>query len=480
MQSNLCNLVPDGFLSQSTIIKSLGNGAQGQVYLTRVADGKEYAIKKLPIRDDAYDKGIDQNALYEIDALMRLRGTPNVMEIVGVCTQNDMTCIIMNSMEGDCIEYINKTSFPVRMNELGNFFSCIVRGKAYMEYLNINHYDIKPDNILVKYRPDGRPYFYLSDFGLARMNYDDFFTHYDMFTQYYRAPEYIVRRDRRSYKKYTGDIWAIAVSVLSFIINTNIFDKKKPEEILRLIQQYTSLDNIPFSEFVNDLTFGLPDISGVRVDIPAILLSRLTPQQYTLVAPICIVALGDMLALEPDERPSAREVLLSTCGEQLHPTTDLQRPQPRKIDTGSLDMIMRLSVCCTMNAATTLVAIEMFTRFLGRLHESTPGNFITPARSNDTVAVCCCRLASIYTEGSYKSYTKFITALTNIYAHVYNTGAVLDLEETYRVELLVLHVLTYEIYNIELTPLIAKLYNTGTNICNISQTNFLLPLSQWF
>lgn len=526
---NFCSYVPSNFLSTSRVIRNLGEGSHGQIKLIETADGQKYAVKQIDIHDDSFDKGISQNALYEIDALIRLKGAPNIIQMIGVCNgplgslgpldntesnntnsnlssftiknqpataiasssnvnisicsntiaTKDTTNIILEAMDSDLIKYIINNDFNTRLNQFNNLFLSLIRGKAYMEALNINHYDIKPDNILV--RNDNRTMlFVLSDFGLTRINFSDYINLGYLFTLWYRAPEYLANRDRRTFQNYSGDIWAIGMCLIIYILGGNPFALDTSNDILARIQMFTNQRNVSFAQFKDYIEgkcpTGLSNMTNDYLDVNLIFSTNMSPTDYAKLSPITIQYIQSMMNLNPDARPTAQSLLQTVFGESvILPDKIGEIPVVRKVTAEGIELIYRLGVSCTMTAASMLMAIELFTRFLGIYSIQYPG-----LQGNLNFAIIsCCRIANIYLEGTYRSYSKFIKSYISIISNVIGQIPNVTLNELYISEKILLDFIQYKIYNIGLTPLIKRVYERGVMLDRISFDVYSQNLSLW-
>ena len=144
--------------SKYTIIKELGRGGMGVVYLARNNDlMRNIAIKFV------LDTMLQKRFLREAQAISRL-SHPNIIGIHHLDFDDKNPYIEMEYVDGcDLQEYMQKTSLDFK--DRVRLLLPIVNAVAYAHQNNVIHRDIKPSNIIISKK--GYPY--LMDFGLAKI-----------------------------------------------------------------------------------------------------------------------------------------------------------------------------------------------------------------------------------------------------------------------------------------------------------------------
>lgn len=141
-----------------TIIRELGRGGMGVVYLARNNDlMRNIAIKFV------LDAMLQKRFLREAKAIAHL-SHPNIIGIHHVDFDDKNPYIEMEYVDGcDLKEYMQKTSLDFK--DKVRLLLPIVEAVAYAHQNNVIHRDIKPSNIIIS--KEGHPY--LMDFGLAKI-----------------------------------------------------------------------------------------------------------------------------------------------------------------------------------------------------------------------------------------------------------------------------------------------------------------------
>ena len=144
------------FEQEYCILRELGSGGEGKVYLVRHQVTEQLrAAKRLW-------KGTDADRLHELKMMKRLRH-PSLPEVIDVLPEKDCIWLIMTYVKGQCLQEL----FRGGISEM-EFFSIAGQLSEVLGYLHgrrmpILHLDIKPTNLLLK--RNGR--LVLIDFGAA-------------------------------------------------------------------------------------------------------------------------------------------------------------------------------------------------------------------------------------------------------------------------------------------------------------------------
>ena len=149
----------------------------GQLMLGRMVAIKEFFIQNLCNRDNESTivrMASQQNAttiakyrnkfLNEANTISNLHH-PNIISIFDVFEENDTAYYVMEYIEGGSLQDIIKIKEQLSEQDAVAYISQIAKAVEYIHSKNINHFDIKPANILV--RENGAPV--LIDFGISKI-----------------------------------------------------------------------------------------------------------------------------------------------------------------------------------------------------------------------------------------------------------------------------------------------------------------------
>eukprot|EP01119_Soliformovum_irregulare_P006273 TRINITY_DN1809_c0_g1_i3.p1 TRINITY_DN1809_c0_g1~~TRINITY_DN1809_c0_g1_i3.p1 ORF type:complete len:617 (-),score=196.28 TRINITY_DN1809_c0_g1_i3:439-2289(-) len=148
------------------LLSPIGQGAFGQVWKAKDRKGKIVAIKKMiQVVDDIFK---------ELEALQKLEH-PNIIPIISFYSDpNKYPALVMEFYEMTLTLFLKERHHPgsftkLEASELMDIFKQTMEGVEYLHSQLIGHRDIKPDNILVNVRKDGKiDRLVLSDFGTVK------------------------------------------------------------------------------------------------------------------------------------------------------------------------------------------------------------------------------------------------------------------------------------------------------------------------
>ncbi len=206
------------------IVRELGRGGMGVVYLGERADGefrKQVAIKL--ITAGRFDPGLEKRFRRERQILARFEHPGIARFIDGGATEEAQPYFVMEYVEGrPLVEFCAPLSIPGRIE----IFLKICHAVAHAHQSLIVHRDLKPSNILVT--ADGRPK--LLDFGLARVldsgsspeSADEPLTQagVPILTPAYASPEQI----RGEPFTVSGDVYSLGVILFELLAGRRPYD----------------------------------------------------------------------------------------------------------------------------------------------------------------------------------------------------------------------------------------------------------------
>jgi serine/threonine protein kinase len=471
----VCSFVSDDFLDNIRQIRELGRGTYGNVYLIETQDGSQYAVKYMNIDSEDPHIGVSQSILLDIDSLIRLRNVRDVINVIGICYQTNPSnssriALILEAMDSNLRSFIDKTSLKDRLRLTPHLLEVMVRVAALMETLNIIHFDIKPQNVLVRGR-DIQAQFKITDFGLAKayIGSNDISTD-EVFTRWYRPPEFLAVRNRSTFKIFAGDIWAIAITVLEFITGRPIFPGRDVANMLRLIYEAADTPDTSLLKFNTAIHNGT--ITG---QLSAMNLIRIHISQYEAeqLNPQIINMLSRMLSLNANDRPTGIQ-LLDEFNERINPeflSTLLPPPYPRRIHSGTIDLILRVGKNLNLSKATMLIALEIFTRYLDILAIDLNEDINLHVR-----ALAAIRIAAVYSYiGTIETYQikDAYQMVCGMMCSPIRNVQIAEMEKD------VLHNINFQIYNLNLSPVIERAYAKNIDLGAVNPNQFAESLESW-
>ncbi len=245
------------------IVKSIGHGGMGQVFLARRNDGvfdQEVALK---LSYQHIDEAVQQRFENERQILAQLNH-PNIAHLLDGGTSSDKRpYLVMEYVKGKTIAAYCQ-DHKLRLKERIALIIQASRAVSFAHNQLILHRDLKPENILVNDSGDVK----LIDFGIAKLINEDHFsqTATQIMTRQYASPEQI----RGLPVTAQSDLFSLGVIAYEIITgyhpfphNGDYFESEQSRlsgKILKVNQRDTekykpisSLDDIPASRIQGDL-----------------------------------------------------------------------------------------------------------------------------------------------------------------------------------------------------------------------------------
>lgn len=206
------------FLGDYRIMKRLGEGGMGKVYLARrERDNLRVAIKVLPPKKALEDEQALKRFYREMELSRKVRH-PNLTRTLEVGSVGDAHYMVMEYVPGDSlynlVKGIHGGSGPLRFDEAARYFIRALTGLHAAHQAGLVHRDIKPSNLMVTPEGDAK----ILDLGLAKsMHEESALTHPNSVvgTLDYASPEQLAdasKADARSDLYSTGCTLYFALS----------------------------------------------------------------------------------------------------------------------------------------------------------------------------------------------------------------------------------------------------------------------------
>ncbi len=153
------------FLGGYRLLRPLGEGGMGKVYLAENDRGERVAIKVLPPRRALEDENALLRFRREMD-LSRRCTHPNVARTLAVGSEGDVHFMVMEYIPGESLFDMVRAprAGPLRVPDAARLFLKLIDGLDAAHKASLIHRDIKPSNVMIT--PDGEVK--LLDLGLAR------------------------------------------------------------------------------------------------------------------------------------------------------------------------------------------------------------------------------------------------------------------------------------------------------------------------
>ena len=204
-------LEPEPKLNDFIVIKELGSGSYGHVFLAqhKITQVK-YAIKAIDKRSAVNIQEMPY-FIREIDIMYRVHH-PNVVKLFGHFEDNNYCYFIMEYMPGGNIYSIVQRTHMVTLKEIASIMKEVISAVYFLHHMKpkIVHRDIKPENVLL----DQGNHAKLTDFGWSNYMEGNMKRTTICGTPVYLAPEIV---NNTGHDEHV-DIWCIGVLLFELIV----------------------------------------------------------------------------------------------------------------------------------------------------------------------------------------------------------------------------------------------------------------------
>ena len=275
MDNSLVNLTTlsnthlfNGKIEDYLITKELGKGSYAVVKLAMHKVTREKFAIKIYKKESLLDPQKRNTVKNEINILKQVNHI-NVMKLYEVIDSSKYLYLVSEYIKGisllDVIK--NEKNHYIEQSKAIKLFIQVVKGISYLQSKNINHRDIKLENILVKQDDIIK----IIDFGFAVKGSKDSYQKLFCGTPSYMSPEIV---NKEKYIAQYSDVWSLGVLLYAMLFGKFPFRAKDDETLFMLI---------------NKGEFDFPDYISVSENIK--------------------IVIKKILNLDPKLRPSPEEII---------------------------------------------------------------------------------------------------------------------------------------------------------------------------
>jgi len=229
---------PGRCIGSYEIVRELGRGGMGRVYLARdsAVGGRLVAVKVILAADRDESTEAHVRFVREVKNLARLRH-PNIVTVYAAGNWQGYPYFVMEYIAGrDLTHYLDECSMlgePERIAKVVHLIATVARTVHYAHTQGVVHRDLKPANILISHDRDQAM---VLDFGIAKYLGDTTLTRgtESPGTPAYRAPEQV--DVRLKVRDELIDVWQLGVILYKALTGTYPF---KGNDVLSLAVQIT-------------------------------------------------------------------------------------------------------------------------------------------------------------------------------------------------------------------------------------------------
>lgn len=309
-------------MNRYNVIKTLGDGTYGQVFLAQNKETSEkIAIKKMKKKYYDWNEALN---LREVRSLRKLQHY-NIVKLKEVVREKDYLYLIFEYMHENLYQLTKDRKRYLPEPQVAQISYQIIKGLSYLHKSGYFHRDLKPENLLC----NGPELVKIADFGLAREirskpPYTDYVS-----TRWYRAPEILLRSTTYS---APVDLWAVGCIICELWSLRPLFPGTSELDQLFKICTILGVPNKHVwpegHNLAQKMNFKWPVVANVDVKIN---LKRMCPP----CSPEGLELITDLLKYPPRSRPTA-----DACLKYKFFKNELLRP---KISEVKLEKNLKIS-----------------------------------------------------------------------------------------------------------------------------------------
>ncbi|GAB4524795.1 MAG: hypothetical protein Tsb0014_03590 [Pleurocapsa sp.] len=226
-------------IKEYTLIKQLGQGGFGEVYLARHSQTNKLVALKVMLPQVAAQPYMVERFLRETETTKMLNHS-NLVRLLDCCTADGLFFFTLEYCnQGTVIDLMKKRGGKLPIDEAINIITQVLDGLHYAHTeKNLIHRDIKPGNIFLTTTPDRKTIVKLGDYGLAK-NFDMAGLSGQTLTgNAMGTPVFIPRQQVLNFKYALPDvdIWATAASLYNMLTGTYPRDCKGQDPFIAVLQ----------------------------------------------------------------------------------------------------------------------------------------------------------------------------------------------------------------------------------------------------
>lgn len=215
-------------LGQYRLLKKLGEGGFGMVYLAEAPEsGQKVALKVLP-KVAAQDEENVRRFLREVDSAQKLEH-PNIVRAGASGEDKGLHYYVMEYVEGETLGKRLKREHALACTDATKFILQVAQGLKYAHEQGFIHRDIKPDNVIVSKEGVVK----ILDMGLSK-NIEEAQTFRTVTGIALGTPHYIAPEQARGDKGIDGraDIYSLGATYYHLVTGETPFHGATPIEII--------------------------------------------------------------------------------------------------------------------------------------------------------------------------------------------------------------------------------------------------------
>ena len=223
-------LKPGAYVGNYVVIRLIGRGAMGEVYLARQRFlGGNYALKLLfPDVESRNPQGV-QRFIREAQLACRIKDHSNLIKVYDVGNENGLYYIVMDYIDGGSLRDLLKKEHRLQPKKALNIVLQLSKALQAAYENQMVHRDIKPDNIM--FTSDGTVK--LADLGIAK-SLDEQDTELTVNVSVFGTPAYMSPEQAKDASKVDcrADIYSLGIVLYEMLLGERPYMDKNQMQIL--------------------------------------------------------------------------------------------------------------------------------------------------------------------------------------------------------------------------------------------------------
>lgn len=288
-------------LTGGEVIKKLGHGGFGSVYEVSISHGADVDRKSFACKIIRLPRHRQNEAIKRVqNEISILRGLdhPNIIKLAGACAQDDF--VFINSLplaDFNLKQFLSKKPSPnprISEREMWKAVDGLASAIAYLHEKEIVHFDVKPENILVRYDKD-LTHCILADFGSSQiLSLSQNESRDRAVTPRYLAPEWFQDKSKRGTHCDIFSLGCVLLELFNWEYSTTPHDFEKfRNRRMGFKRNWTYSESLPaMNHWIHSLS-----LTG-RSDYTNLIMEMLRPNHQERPSAAEVVATLDSVAQE--------------------------------------------------------------------------------------------------------------------------------------------------------------------------------------
>jgi serine/threonine-protein kinase len=219
------------------LVRKLGHGAMGEVWVARHKTLDEEIAIKLVARNVEHEDGTSSESRFLLEARVAAslsRKTRHIVAVTDHGHEDALGYLVMELLEGESLDARIARTGPQTVAEIMATIAQIARGLAVAHGEGVVHRDLKPSNVFVTRDEDGASVAKILDFGIAKLRHrlDRSAGRATLRGFLLGTPAYMSPEQARGHAvDHRADVWALAVIAYHMLTGEFPFDGATQEEL---------------------------------------------------------------------------------------------------------------------------------------------------------------------------------------------------------------------------------------------------------